>query len=361
MKKSLLILMAFLCIPLIAAGVAHAGPFVPQGPFVAPIPGHVIPGPKEVPSKEYSDVFDTTGFPTHTPDPGQVIAWDGAGGTKDTTDFQDRFSISPLPDPFQVDALANSADVLFDAVINNQAALLFSVGIESTVRPLSEAGQNYIYAEGIDGSMTIWASPSDINQVGPFDVDALEVWGVDPTVPIALPPFELETSFNDPVTGGANAEGIDDANRYSLFGDSGGVSVYDSNGGTIFTQDDIAGAIGRPDLTNDIDLDAMMMNAGGIMFSITPIDIFDGGEIWVWDGAPGSNAAFLSHGGHLWNSAFDVSAAVENTLNLPYPFFANENINALESVATPEPATMLLLGSGLLGLAGFSRKKFKKS
>ena len=38
--------------------------------------------------------------------------------------------------------------------------------------------------------------------------------------------------------------------------------------------------------------------------------------------------------------------------------FADNGANG--SLSVPEPATLLLLGVGLVGIAGFGRKKFKK-
>ena len=39
---------------------------------------------------------------------------------------------------------------------------------------------------------------------------------------------------------------------------------------------------------------------------------------------------------------------------------ATADVNGNAPLATPEPATLILLGTGLVGLAGYGRKKFKK-
>ena len=37
-----------------------------------------------------------------------------------------------------------------------------------------------------------------------------------------------------------------------------------------------------------------------------------------------------------------------------------DSIRGIDSIPIPEPASMLLLGIGMVGLAGIGRKKFKK-
>jgi hypothetical protein len=323
---------------LLATFAAYAGPYVPVPDPVRPIPGCVLPPPDRVPGKEYSNHSDRAGFPTHAPDPEQVIMWDGTGGTADTFDYTGSRAAAGDSADREVDGLANLGDALFDAVIQDKSFLLFSTDDDPNI---------YYEAPHCCLGSGVWATPPQIDQLSPNDVDGLEVWG---------------------------PEGADDANRYSLEDDplanAGRVSVwaYNSAGANstpYILASEIADAIGRPDLADTIDLDAMMTldsfgSSGAfdigdkIMFSIDPIDVFDGGEIWVWDGNPGiGTAQYLHHGCHEWNTAFDVQGTFGT---------ASENINALEAASTPEPGSILLFGFGLAGLVGFAlrRRKNKK-
>ena len=121
----------------LTGSAALAGPFMPQGSFVAPAPSDRIPLPPQVPGKEYSNgspLGDRRAHPKQgVPDFGQVVYWYGNplpppnGGTTDTTDFFfGDANVCPIRLSCQVDALANRADVLFVEVIANEAALLFS-------------------------------------------------------------------------------------------------------------------------------------------------------------------------------------------------------------------------------------------
>jgi hypothetical protein len=362
----------------VAPSQVLAGPFNSPGPFVNPVVDGV-PLPPQVPGKEYSEDPDRNGNPSHTANPGQVIAWDGTGGTTNTSNFFGLWnpqSGTAAPNPFQVDALANKKDLLFYEVIEDKVTLVFSTGLPGGPRTDYD---NYIFYERPPGNIGVWATPAQINQVEPNNVEGLELWAPvkDATVP-------LEQRINSVLLQGPEVP-VDDANRYSLFGDPLGCSVFKSNGDCLFLKANIAGAItplfpGLDITSAKIDLDGLMTWENDILFSLKPIDgnndgiitdndpskDLDGGEIFVWRSTE-SSAKFLIHGGHVWDTVFNVKDTVEFWTGLRP---GTENIDALEAVAVcdhdcppiPEPSTVLsLLTLGTLGAGSAIKRKLKSS
>ncbi|GBF53255.1 hypothetical protein N0824_01107 [Microcystis sp. 0824] len=181
----------------VAPSQVLAGPFVPQGQFVQPAPGPGIPGPKNVPGKEYSDRFDKDTQEPPVSDPEQNIYWDGHGGGQDAFDYSG--SRPGDTDPArEADALANHGDALFWDVIANRAALLFSTGSTTLLLPGDSRAAVYnassaynqlgiheasVLYESIGGGIDFWAKPPQIDQAGVNDLDGLEVWGPGPADP----------------------------------------------------------------------------------------------------------------------------------------------------------------------------------
>lgn len=288
--------------------------------------------PSTVAGKEYSNHRDQD-F-AGVPDEHQNIQWDGLGGAVDTFDFTD--ALFPIEVFGEVDALANRQDNLYFRVSHEDSTTM--------VASMSGIGEIYYTASVHHApvhnnapNVGVWATAFDINAGSlPDDVDALEVWG----------PADM-----------------DDAQKFSLIGDPesmaglgvGRVSVWNYTPGANATPyilaAEIANAIGRPELENEIDVDAMMVfdqaefpgveiedtfdDGDSIMFSIAPIADFDGGEVWVWDKGAGM-ANYLEHGGETWDTAHSV---IDH-----FGAVNSENINALEAIPEPASGVMLLLG-----------------
>jgi hypothetical protein len=193
--------------------------------------------------------------------------------------------------------------------------------------------QRSIFAVNRSGSIRLWATNQTIktpppvgNPPAPFDLNGLEVWGPD-----AMWDAYSFSPVSDRLPGGISASVVD--------------AVANS---VVYTRQNIATAIGRPDLESVIDLDALMQDGGRIMFSIQPIDVFDGGEIWVWDGNSSSPAQFLNFGGHTWNTAFDLQSYFGS-----YGYdIGTENVDALEAASVPGPLPF----AGLAAAFGYSRR-----
>ena len=310
------------------------------GPSVSPAAGPLIPTVAKVPGKEFTDRPDKDQLGLADPD--QVLAFDGFGGTADGFDFSGTLLPYQLSADNQIDGLAAPLDALYAAVIGDNAALTFSVSGHASiwVEP--------VFAAGGAAAAFEWATPAQIDRNGVNDLDALELWG-------------------------SNASPRDDALRFSIEGDpfaaipgaapqkvaiwsfdqvtaTSAPHTFTTSLAAAMDLQFIGSGFGGPlwaQLVELMDVDAIMVLDEQVLFSIAPLDLrplglplFDGGEIFVYQNAA-LPTQFLSHGGHLWDTAFDVAL----TFGLP-----SEDVNALEAVAfVPEPATLgLLAGAGLL-------------
>lgn len=313
----------------------------------------------------------------------------------------------------QIDALANHADLLFKQIIRNEATLLFSMTADTGA---SGGLKSRVHFEDPD-PVDLVADPLDVwvpvqSPVGPgpgvnhhrvFDLDALEVWGPEP------PPHDnQDTPVRGGYVGGGPGVGTPtaDSDRFSLDNDSvTGVSVwaYDISTGFVgpwipqkviadaveelflktsetglrFSQEtraqiDVDGTMAR-DLDNSSPTAPIHMPGDELLFTIDPIDdpvvlgptggpgagipAIDGGEIMhLAFNAGGFSIEFLDHGGHLWDTAFDVAGT------FGYEF---EDVDALEAVGviegtdigTPEPGTIVICGLAVLIAGGYQYRR----
>jgi hypothetical protein len=348
---------------------------IPPGPFVIPAPSPVLPAPINVPGKEVSfgnlTAQEGDRDQLFASSPGQALFFDGVNILP-----QSGLRNSHFYGNLQVDALSNISDILFYEIRNNTTNLLFSVQ--------NDRWGNAIFAEHPNGDISLWSTTKGV--VGNFfssfgslvvngnsssvidpdpsypltstghliDVDGLEVWGPEPSA------HGLNSGTDDPNY---------DANVFSPEGDGPfSVKCVDALANChLYTQVDIANAIGRSDLAASIDVDGLMTAISSAVdlqgknylemhFSIRPIDVFDGAEIWTWNGQPGTLATPLMHGGHLWNTAFNLRQTLINK-GFPDPGLSNSgaevNLDAMEAASTvPGPLPVL----GLASAFGFTRR-----
>jgi hypothetical protein len=312
---------------------------------ISPLAVDGVPPVERVPGKEFTDRLDMTYVPTpHAAQPTQIGLFDGLGGAKNGLRLSD-YATSIAN--FNVDAQSQIRDALYREVVDNRVPLIVSTSFDQML-----GGGVALAAERPSGSMQSFATSAQIvshPHVGGQlrDIDSVDLWGPENQPHAAFYSFQ-DDPFNTSV--------------YTLQVLAPGfLQPYLSTG-------QIAAALGNPNLAPLIDVDGLMAYDVGtptnpfdgsfgpgdsVMFSIAPIpnpeggDFYDGGEIWVWQF--GQPAKFLDHGGHLWDTAFNVGAALG---------VQTENIDALETVSIPEPAVAALLMIGFVSLSAFHRRRY---
>lgn len=367
---------------LLGSGSAKAQPYgvrISPGPFVNPTPGWLLHPPVKVSGKEVSfgnlTALEGDRDASFTSVIGQAVFFDGVpilpqSGLANAFNYGD----------YQVDALANINDVLFQAVRDDKTWLLFSVQ--------NDKYGNAIFAEApggfpslvTPGKICLWSSKGCNTTNNTPEVVGEYMAGFGPLVKNGNPTDVLDANGVYPVDNKGHLIDVDalevwgpelspDANVFSPEGDIDfSVKCVGSSSCHTYTRSEIANALGRPDLERTIDVDGLMTNINNrsdpaglpylaMNFSVRPTGGLDGAEIWQWSGVPGDLASPLVHGGHAWDTAFNlrkelIAQGFGDMAITGTPDNIDVNLDATEAVSTPGPLPLL----GLVSALGFSRR-----